>query len=191
MKALKFAKQGKYINPSRADPREIVVIPVRISTSERLHLYVGDQVAICVSPIFSVEDHLRDPSEVGLKQKYISGIFHSQEWERLCGFMCMAFQKEYLSAQLFKDALSFTTEPAFQRNCMYRHLIIFGSFSHIVIIIAGESGSGKAHGSMFSSVPSPSKKLPSSQNRRVATGLALECYDTSTPISFLHHICVC
>ena len=119
MKALKFAKQGRYINPSHADPREIVVIPVRISTSERLHLYVGDQAAICVSPIFSVDDHLRDPSEIGLKQKYISGIFHCQEWERFCGFMCMAFQKEYLSAQLFKDALSFATKPAFQRNCMY------------------------------------------------------------------------
>ena len=152
MNALKFAKQGKYINPSRTDPREIVVIPVHISTLEHLHLYVGDQVVICVSPVFSVEDHLRDPSDVGLKQIYISGFFHSREWECLCGFMCMAFHKEYLSAQLVKDALSFATKPAFQRNCIYWHLFIFCSFSHIVTIIAGESGSGKVHGSMFSSV---------------------------------------
>ena len=190
MKALKFSQQGRYINPSRVSPLVTVAIPIRLSTAERFHLYVGTEPAICVSPIFTVDDCLKKPSDIGLHHKYISGIFHCQEWERLCGFFCMVYHKDALNAQLYRNALSFTTKPTFQRRgtvavnlFIYPLLtyLFFCSFFFFLCFIGQDSSTGKVHGGMFSSTPSPSKKFPGGKNK---IGMALECSDMGELIFF-------
>ncbi|KDR86191.1 hypothetical protein GALMADRAFT_219158 [Galerina marginata CBS 339.88] len=43
---------------------------------------------------------------------FISGIGHTQEWERQVAFIGMAFVHDELHAQLSGDSLSYTTRPA-------------------------------------------------------------------------------
>jgi hypothetical protein len=44
--------------------------------------------------------------------KVLTGVLHTQEWERFVGFICTAFDHESLDAQLFQDAIQFSTRPA-------------------------------------------------------------------------------
>lgn len=73
-------------------------------------MYTGNSIAVLVSSVFSVVSHLVTTPDRGLAQHHLSGIFHSQEWERFCGFMCMVFGHPELTAQLSLDALSFSTK---------------------------------------------------------------------------------
>jgi hypothetical protein len=49
----------------------------------------------------------------------MSGIFHSQEWERFVGFIATVFGHDRLSAQLAKDAIQFTTRAHFGKGALY------------------------------------------------------------------------
>lgn len=85
-------------------------------------MYTGKSVAILVSSVFSVVSHLITIPDRGLAQHYISGIFHSQEWERFCAFMCMVFGHPELTAQLSLDALTFSTKAV--GKCESRYLVL-------------------------------------------------------------------
>ena len=107
--ALQFAHSGRYINPSRATP--LMVNARGVSADGRnLRLYVGKSHAICVTSICSTDSYLTRVPPNGLPQKQLRGVVHSQEWERLVAFFCMVFFQAELRAQLYKDALAFTTK---------------------------------------------------------------------------------
>jgi len=78
------------------------------SDGEHLHLHVKNQPAVNLSSVFITASNLLTPPQQGLHQKSISGIFHSQEWDHFCGFICMVFGKDELHAQLEKDSLLFS-----------------------------------------------------------------------------------
>ncbi|RDB25616.1 hypothetical protein Hypma_006125 [Hypsizygus marmoreus] len=54
--------------------------------------------------------YLRTPPPQGLQQMRLSGIFHSYDFERIAGCLCMAFGHNPLAAQLSRDAMSFVTK---------------------------------------------------------------------------------
>ncbi|KAJ7662640.1 hypothetical protein DFH06DRAFT_1324999 [Mycena polygramma] len=105
--------EPKFINPSRVSPIVLSrqVIPGS-SATQRLH--VDGRVAVCVSALFCTESKLVSPSRIGGKsermRKWVSGIFHNQEWERFESLVCFVFGEQVLRAQLSsKKALSFQT----------------------------------------------------------------------------------
>ncbi|KAJ6470778.1 hypothetical protein C8R47DRAFT_751799 [Mycena vitilis] len=101
------------INPSRVSP---VRLSSRVSmgstTTYRLH--VDDRIAVCVSALFCSESKIVTPVKIGGKsdrmRKWISGVFHNQEWERFESLMCLVFGEQTLRAQISpKHAVSFQT----------------------------------------------------------------------------------
>ncbi|KAJ7637962.1 hypothetical protein DFH06DRAFT_1335610 [Mycena polygramma] len=105
--------EPKFINPSRISPVVLSrqVVPGSTAT-QRLH--VDGRVAVCVSALFCTESKLVSPAKIGGKsermRKWVSGIFHNQEWERFESLICFVFGEQVLRAQLSsKKALSFQT----------------------------------------------------------------------------------
>ncbi|KAJ7683322.1 hypothetical protein B0H17DRAFT_1227827 [Mycena rosella] len=102
-----------FINPSRVSPVRLSSKPsIGSTTMQRLH--VDDRIATCVSSLFCSESKLVSPTKIGGKsehmRKWISGIFHNQEWERFESLMCLVFGQKLLCAQIStKHALSFQT----------------------------------------------------------------------------------
>ncbi|KAH6869296.1 hypothetical protein BKA70DRAFT_1104774 [Coprinopsis sp. MPI-PUGE-AT-0042] len=72
----------------------------------------------------------------------MSGIFHSQEWERFVGFMATVFGHERLSAQLARDAIQFTTRAHFGK--VYEPRSSGGSMSQLFSKVKSPSTKGKA-----------------------------------------------
>jgi hypothetical protein len=107
--ALKFGQEGHFINPSRISPLVTNVRRMNVD-GKNLRLFVGKSHAICVTAIASTESYLLSVPSVGLSQKQLRGIVHSQEWERFAAFFGMVFHQSEMGAQLYKDALSFTTK---------------------------------------------------------------------------------
>lgn len=114
--AVVFQQSGRYLNPSRASP--LNAYSVHTSTDDsRSVMYAGKSVAVLVSSVLLDSSHLVTVPDRGLVQHYISGIFHNQEWERFCAFMCMVFGHPELTAQVSLDALSFSTKT--EENCKF------------------------------------------------------------------------
>ncbi|KAJ2916281.1 hypothetical protein MD484_g4135, partial [Candolleomyces efflorescens] len=93
-----------------------------------------------------------------MKKKLLTGVLHSQEWERFVGFICTAFGQLELDAQLFKDAIEFSTRPEAPQG--------------------GASGSGD---SMFTNQGSPMVKLKRSATQSFSDVYSLGC-DASIPV---------
>ncbi|KAH6871665.1 hypothetical protein BKA70DRAFT_1450893 [Coprinopsis sp. MPI-PUGE-AT-0042] len=161
--AVQFRSSGAFINPSRISPLEVCVRHVP-GARVRSHLYTLDNgPAICVSTVMLVNSYLLAPPERGLRQKWLSGIFHSQEWERLVGFIVTVFGYDRLSAQLAKDAIQFTTKAYFGKDRDSRT-------------------SGSSMSKMFSKVKSPSTKGKSKAvNAITADTFSLE-FDSDVPV---------
>ncbi|EAU82080.2 hypothetical protein CC1G_09682 [Coprinopsis cinerea okayama7 len=80
----------------------------------------------------------------------IQGKFHTQEWDRFVGFMCMVFRKSELNANLARDSMHFVTRA-----------------------LPNENSSGTSKGGMFSNARSPSTKRVGS-SKVVADNFALD-----------------
>ncbi|KAJ2914230.1 hypothetical protein MD484_g6192, partial [Candolleomyces efflorescens] len=112
MSAMAFTQSGRFINPTRISPLDLLVRSAP-GSGQRLQLYTSDRrPAVCVSTVYCADSCLTVPSTRGLKQKYFSGIFHTQEWERCMAIMCALFRQRVLHAQLYKDAIQFATRAA-------------------------------------------------------------------------------
>ncbi|KDR72194.1 hypothetical protein GALMADRAFT_74091 [Galerina marginata CBS 339.88] len=60
--------------------------------------------------MYTTRSHLlAPPPNSNIRYKFLSGIAHTQEWERQVSFIGMAFGHDELHAQLYSDALSYTT----------------------------------------------------------------------------------
>ncbi|KAJ7028866.1 hypothetical protein C8F04DRAFT_963544 [Mycena alexandri] len=71
-----------------------------------------NKIAVCVSAVFCTESVVVTAAKIGGKserlRKWVSGIFHNQEWERFEALMCLVFGRDILYAQINgKKAISF------------------------------------------------------------------------------------
>ncbi|KAJ7018903.1 hypothetical protein C8F04DRAFT_1189381 [Mycena alexandri] len=103
--------EPRYINPSRVSPMILSRQTVPGNSGTQC-LQIDGRVAVCVSALFCTESKLVSPAKIGGKvermRKWISGIFHNQEWERFESLICLVFGERVLRAQLTpKKALSF------------------------------------------------------------------------------------
>jgi hypothetical protein len=100
-----------FINPARVSPLKLgKQTAAGASGSQRL-LYNG-RIAVCVSAVFCTESVVVSAGRISSKtertRKWISGIFHNQEWERFEGVMCLVFGEEVMYAQISpKKAIAF------------------------------------------------------------------------------------
>ncbi|KAJ7175631.1 hypothetical protein C8R46DRAFT_1249160 [Mycena filopes] len=113
MGAMSFVwAEPNFVNLSRTSPLEL---SSRVSgrSSQTLRLHIGDRVAICVSAICSSQSHLTVPKGLGLKtdgqRKFIWGVLHDQDWERLESVASLVFCESILYGQITNKALSFQT----------------------------------------------------------------------------------
>jgi hypothetical protein len=104
MKLISMANQGRYFNPSRASPLDVVV---RHSYQGRREVFFGKQPLVAVSTGYCTESNIFR----GKYNKSISILFHGQEWERYCCFVTMIFDEKKMTAQLYKSALTFSSLP--------------------------------------------------------------------------------
>ncbi|KAJ7137598.1 hypothetical protein C8R43DRAFT_1132186 [Mycena crocata] len=102
---------GRYMNPSRSSPvKASVQLTSGANPSKRLNF--NDHIAICVSALFCTESFVTQPKKIGASsdrlRKWVSGVFHNQEWERFESYMSLVFGEPLLHAQLSPEkALSF------------------------------------------------------------------------------------
>lgn len=64
---------------------------------------------IAFSTMWLERSQLVAPADTGLRQRYITGKFFAQEWQRFMGFVATASGYDELHAQLARDALQFST----------------------------------------------------------------------------------
>ncbi|KAJ7020367.1 hypothetical protein C8F04DRAFT_1275143 [Mycena alexandri] len=101
-----------FVNPSRVSPLRL---NTRISagSSSTYRLHVDDRVAICVTVICTTESHLVAPKRIGVRsermRKWVSGVPHDQEWERMEAGTCLQFHEQTMYSQITDKALSFQT----------------------------------------------------------------------------------
>jgi hypothetical protein len=77
-------------------------------------LQVDNRIAVCVSAVFCTESKLVSVVKIGGKsermRKWLSGVFHNQEWERFESILCLVFGERTMRAQISpKKAVAFQT----------------------------------------------------------------------------------
>ncbi|KAF8973569.1 hypothetical protein BDZ97DRAFT_1912054 [Flammula alnicola] len=111
--AIRFARYKNFINPSRISPLDVNIL-YTTHDRKRSVLQCNFKTAICLTPVLSRDSYLVNPTTSGLRNKYLSGHPHRQEWQRLEGFACMVFDKPVMVAQIHKEAISFMTMGSFK-----------------------------------------------------------------------------
>jgi hypothetical protein len=102
-----------FINPAR-------VSPVRLSTqvtsgpSSTRRLLVDGRIATCISAVFCSESVVITAEKIGQKsertRKWVSGLFHNQDWERFESLICLVFGEDTMYAQInSRKAVAFQT----------------------------------------------------------------------------------
>lgn len=98
--AIVFVEWHRYINISTISPCAVLVRKVPNGTP-LFHLYTSKRKpAICISLVSCCESFLTRLPPSGIQHKRVGVRFHSQEWERLVGFVCTVFREPVLEAQL-------------------------------------------------------------------------------------------
>jgi len=105
--------EPNFINPSRVSPLKLSR-QLTSGSSPTQRLLVGTRIAVCVSALFCSESVVVEPARIGAKsermRKWVSGIFHNQEWERFEALMCLIFGEDVMYSQISpKMAISFQT----------------------------------------------------------------------------------
>ncbi|KAJ7635505.1 hypothetical protein DFH06DRAFT_1336526 [Mycena polygramma] len=113
MNAILFVEAGpNFINLSRVSPLRLSCrVSPGSSTTHRL--FAEDRIAVCVSAICCTESYVVAARRVGAKserqRKYISGVFHDQDWERFESIVCLVFSEQTMYGQIEGKAISFQT----------------------------------------------------------------------------------
>ncbi|KAJ6464207.1 hypothetical protein C8R47DRAFT_1079754 [Mycena vitilis] len=105
--------EPNFINPSRVSPLNLSC-QVTAGSAATQRLMTNGRVAMCVSSIFCTESFLVDAKKIGANtdrtRKWVSGIPHNQDFERLESLFCLVLGEHVLYAQITpKKALSFQT----------------------------------------------------------------------------------
>ncbi|KAJ7114753.1 hypothetical protein C8R44DRAFT_880832 [Mycena epipterygia] len=140
-----------------------------------MRLHVDDRIATCVSALFCSESKLVSPQKIGGKsdrmRKWLSGIFHNQEWERFESLMCLVFGETVLRAQIStKHAVSFQTMISPDNLSSSRD--------------ANDMFNNSAPADMFApvSTSSPSKVTASPSNYTASRSKTLLAYNDRVPV---------
>ena len=104
MSFISMTRQGRYFNPSRASPQDIIV---REGFRGRREAFIGKQPAVAISTGYCTDSNLIR----GKFNKSIAILFHGQEWERYSCFVNMIFDEKEMIAQLYNSSLTFSTLP--------------------------------------------------------------------------------
>ncbi|KAJ7441881.1 hypothetical protein FB451DRAFT_1190858 [Mycena latifolia] len=102
-----------FINPSRVSPLRLSRQSTSGSSGSH-RLAVDNRLATCVSAVFCAESVVVTAGKIGPKsermRKWVSGIFHNQDWERFESLMCLVFGEDVMYGQInSKKAISFQT----------------------------------------------------------------------------------
>ncbi|KAJ6513680.1 hypothetical protein C8R47DRAFT_1064388 [Mycena vitilis] len=102
-----------FINPSRVSPLRLTS-QISAGSAATQRLMVDGRVAMCVTSLFCTESFLVEPRKIGANsdrtRKWISGIPHNQDYERLEALLCLVLGESVLYAQITpKKAMSFQT----------------------------------------------------------------------------------
>ncbi|KAJ6474033.1 hypothetical protein C8R47DRAFT_1144579 [Mycena vitilis] len=104
--------EPNFVNLSRTSP---VHLSTRVSAgSASTHrLYSGDRIAICVSAVCCTDSHVVAPKRIGAKsdreRKWVEGVLHDQDWERLESTSCLCFNEQTMYSQITGKAVQFQT----------------------------------------------------------------------------------
>ncbi|KAJ7119965.1 hypothetical protein C8R43DRAFT_960035 [Mycena crocata] len=112
MGSMLFIESGdRYINLSRCSPLGLSA-HTSAGSSQTVRLQIGDRVAICVTPVCVTESCLFAPKAVGRGDRYrkwMMGITHDYDHERLVSMLSLVFGEPILYAQMVDKAISFQT----------------------------------------------------------------------------------
>ncbi|KAJ7040019.1 hypothetical protein C8F04DRAFT_1315137 [Mycena alexandri] len=156
-----------FVNPSRVSPLRLNTrILAGSSTTHRLH--VDDHIAICVTVVCTTDSHLVAPKRIGVRsermQKWLSGVPHDQEWERMQAETCLMFHEQTMYSQITDKVLSFrtmispdprnaTSDPSSSEQCNSR------SIPSTMLSSPSPNKGGFAYGSSRPSASSSAKTL--------------------------------
>ena len=105
MTFISMTKIGRYFNPSRASPMNVIV---RDAYRGRQEVFIKKQPAVAICTGYCMDANLIHGK---FKKKSIGILFHGQEWERYCCFVNMIFDEKQMIAQLYNSVLTFLTLP--------------------------------------------------------------------------------
>jgi hypothetical protein len=114
-----------FVNPSRVSPVRLSV-QATTPTSSSKRLLVDGRAAICVSAVFCTASTVVTAERIGPKsertRKWLSGVFHNQDWERFEATTCLVFGEDTIYAQIdAKKAVAFQTmispDPSADAKC--------------------------------------------------------------------------
>lgn len=109
MKCMTFTINDHFVNLARVDPDLLTSMKVSAPNAkrQRFQLQVGDTTAICLTPIFCTVSNLDKLNKI--QQRGLSGIVHSQEFDRMVGVLAMVFKQPVMRAPLYESSLTFST----------------------------------------------------------------------------------
>lgn len=107
MVMITFEQQGRFFNPCRLSPMEVIT---RKSFRGRHEVFIGKQPAVAIVTGYCTESNLF-PANGAKNHKSVAVLFHGQEWERYCCFINMIFDQTQMVAQLYQSAITFSTLP--------------------------------------------------------------------------------
>ncbi|TFK53373.1 hypothetical protein OE88DRAFT_1643138 [Heliocybe sulcata] len=114
----KVTPAGHFINLSRISPSVL-----SINNANNATLYARDfpgHPALCFSVVAVAECHLLKPLQYtnsDWEQKFISGVFHSVEWERFSTVVCQTFNSvARMKTRLDGNAIAFGTKSVRRNN---------------------------------------------------------------------------
>ncbi|KAJ7715113.1 hypothetical protein B0H16DRAFT_1742202 [Mycena metata] len=100
-----------FVNLSRVSPLRLSK-QASAGASATQRLLVDGQIAICLSAIFCTDSMVVSAGKIGARserfRKWISGIFHNQDWERFESVVCLVFGEDSMYTQINNNkAVSF------------------------------------------------------------------------------------
>jgi len=114
MRAITFTSVGVFINPSRSSPYSVKP-QTSVSDSQRSATYAltlnatqSFQYAVFTSVVAVMKADILD-HDTSAMFRQVNGVLCRQEWERFCSFFCMVFGEKELRAQIYEDAVAFST----------------------------------------------------------------------------------
>jgi hypothetical protein len=172
IQAITFSRAGIFFNPSRAAPHHVKPATT-MEDSRSNYALLGNatknfQYAVFTSVIAVTQSNLHDSEPSGMFRQ-VSGTLCTLEWERLCAFFCMVFKEKELHAQIYEDALTFSTRArprdavntVSKLHCRFSlwfakpsagmsksRLISRGSPSKSPVKVTGSTGSGSVKGAL-------------------------------------------
>lgn len=115
IKPLIFQQSGRFINPSRIDPRKLGV--EEVFPNERYEITVDGSTAICLSCVMVIDSFLHNIDTMGqsnLSNKYhfLRAKYMAYEFERASSLFTLLFGKGQLYALIKGDANEFQTKSS-------------------------------------------------------------------------------